>query len=108
MKTANDLDNRSTVGGPSRQEGTPANEFTAKLAEAQKLAAAMPYNVNKALEHGEVSAFPEKGQTVEPSDPSGTGSTLTETIASEKAGAGEPGPYSCSSATFAALPRQCL
>jgi catalase len=50
----------------------------------------MPYNVNKALEHGEVSACPEKGQMVEASDPSATGSTLTETIASEKAGAGEP------------------
>src|SRR5688500_15218461 len=90
MKAPNDVDNCSTVGGPSRQEGTPANDFTAKLAETQKLAAAMPYNLNKALEHGEIATCPEKGQIVEPPDPSITGSTLTETIASEKAGAGEP------------------
>jgi catalase len=90
MKAADDVDNRSTVGGPSGQEGTPANDFTAKLAGTQELAAAMPYNVNKALEHGEVATCPEKGQAVEPSDPSITGSTLTETIASEKAGASEP------------------
>lgn len=90
MKTANDADNRSTVGGPSQQVGMPENEYTAKLADTQKLAAAMPYNANKALEYGEISACPEKGQTVEPSDSSVTGSTLTETIASEKTGAGEP------------------
>ncbi|MBA2659473.1 MAG: catalase [Nitrosospira sp.] len=83
-------DNRSTVGSPESEEGTPANDFTAKLAAAQKLAAAMPYNVNKALEHGDVSLSPEKGQTVEVSDPIVTGSTLTETIASEKTGAGGP------------------
>ncbi|SFN38066.1 catalase [Nitrosospira briensis] len=92
MKAADDVDNRSTVGGPSRQEGTPANEFTAKLAGTQELAAAMPYNLNKALEHGEIASCPEKGQTIEPSDPAIAGSTLTETIASEKAGAGDPRP----------------
>jgi catalase len=85
-------DNRSTIGGPAHQEGTPANEFTAKLAATQELAARMPYNANKAAEHGEVSACPEKGQTMEPPDPFVLGSTLTETIASEKAGAGEPQP----------------
>ena len=92
MKTDDekDRDNRSTIGSPAGEEGTPANDFTAKLAAAQKLAAAMPYNVNKALEHGDVSVSPEKGQTVEVSDPIVTGSTLTETIASEKVGAGEP------------------
>ncbi len=29
-------DNRSTIGGPSRSEGEPANEFTAKLAAEQE------------------------------------------------------------------------
>ena len=29
----------------------------------------MPYNTNKALEYGEISGLPEKGQTVEPADP---------------------------------------
>lgn len=85
-------DNRSTIGGPAHQEGIPANEFTAKLAATQELAAGMPYNANKAAEHGEVSACPEKGQAVEPPDPFVLGSTLTETTASEKAGAGEPQP----------------
>ena len=50
----------------------------------------MPYNTNKALEYGEVSATPEKGQAVEPPDPGVTGSTLTEDTSSDKTGAGEP------------------
>ena len=50
----------------------------------------MPYNANKALEYGEVSAAPEKGQAVEPSDPNATGSTLTEDSSSDKVGMGEP------------------
>jgi catalase len=90
MEPANETDNRSTVSGPSRQDGTPANEFTEKLAATQELAAAMPYNANKALEYGEVSAAPEKGQAVEPSDPNATGSTLTEDTSSDKVGMGEP------------------
>jgi catalase len=90
MEPANETDNRSTVSGPSHQDGAPANEFTAKLAAVQELAAAMPYNANKALEYGEVSAAPEKGQAVEPSDPNATGSTLTEDTSSDKVGVGEP------------------
>lgn len=82
-------DNRSTIGGPTDMKGTPANDFTAKLAGTQALAAAMPYNTNKVLEHGDVSASPEKGQTVEVPDPVVTSSTLTETIASEKTGGSE-------------------
>jgi catalase len=89
-KTDGKTDNRSTIGGPSHPEGEAANQFTAKLAAAQGLAAAMPYNINKALENGEVSSLPEKGQTVEPPDPSATGSTLTETMSSDKAGSGKP------------------
>jgi catalase len=83
-------DNRSTIGGPAEVKGTPANDFTAKLIATQELAADMPYNVNKAVEYGDVSAAPDKGQTVEVSDAFVTGSTLTETIASEKVGTGEP------------------
>ena len=89
-KTDGKTDNRSTIGGPSHPEGEATNQFTAKLAAAQDLAAAMPYNINKALEHGEVSSLPEKGQTVEPPNPSATGSTLTETMSSDKAGSGKP------------------
>src|SRR5215217_6582920 len=38
MEPANENDNRSTVSGPSRPDGTPANEFTEKLAATQELA----------------------------------------------------------------------
>jgi catalase len=86
----NQDDNRSTVGGPAHPGGIPANNFTAKLEGTQELAAAMPYNPNKALEHGEASACPEQGAQVEASDPAVTGSTLTETNGSEKTGSGEP------------------
>lgn len=89
-KKQKDADNRSTMGGPARDEGTPANDFTAKLTATQELAAAMPYNTNKMLEHGDVSASPQKGPTAEVPDPVVTGSTLTEGTASEKVGAGEP------------------
>jgi catalase len=83
-------DNRSTVGGPAHPAGNPANEFTAKLEGTQELAAAMPYNPHKALEHGEVSACPEQGAQVKASDPAVTGSTLTETTGTEKTGSGKP------------------
>lgn len=38
-KTDGKTDNRSTIGGPSHPEGEAANQFTAKLAAAQDLAA---------------------------------------------------------------------
>ncbi|MEO7464028.1 MAG: catalase [Nitrosospira sp.] len=89
-KEKKDADNRSTVGGPSRTQGAPANDFTAKLAATNELAAAMPYNANKMLEHGDASSSPPEGQTIDVPDPAITGSTLTETIALEKVGVGEP------------------
>ena len=58
MKTPGKTDNRSTVGGPAHQDGAPANDFTAKLAGAQELAAAMPYNTNKALEIHSPASMP--------------------------------------------------
>ncbi|MDQ6621241.1 MAG: catalase [Pseudomonadota bacterium] len=56
----------------------------------QTLAAAMPFNANKASEYGDASRAPERGATVEPSDASLTGSTLTEVHASPKVGSGTP------------------
>lgn len=85
-------DNRSTVGGPAHPKGKPANEFTAKLAAAQELAAAMPFNAHKAGEYGKDSICPEQGQVVQVAELSATGSTLTETSHSEKTGVGEPLP----------------
>ncbi|MCC2681955.1 MAG: Catalase [Nitrosospira multiformis] len=90
MGTANEKDNKSTIGGPANPTGSPANDFTRKLSATDELAAAIPYNANKAGEHGEASTSPEEGQTVAPSDPFVTGSTLTETVASPKVGSGEP------------------
>ena len=91
MKPDNkEANNRSTTGGSARPEGAPLNNISVKLAATQKFAAAMPYNANKALEYGEVSVSPEKGQTVEAVDPVSTGSTLTEANVSEKTGGSEP------------------
>ena len=84
---------RSTVSGPARRGDSGDNRgdaLTDKFAATQKLAADMPYNVNKPLEHGEFATQPQPGQTVTPSNPSATGSTLTETTPSDKAGAGKP------------------
>ena len=84
---------RSTVSGPARRGDSGddrGDALSAKFAATQKLAAAMPYNVNKPLEHGELATQPQPGETVTPSDPAATGSTLTETTASDKAGAGKP------------------
>ncbi len=89
-KEPENADHRSTIGGPADMKGKPGNDFTAKLAATQELAAAMPYNVRKAAEHGDVSAVPEEGQTAEVPHAFVTGSTLTETTASPKVGRGDP------------------
>ena len=82
---------RSTVSGPAAGIAETAGDAQAvKFAAANKLAADMPYNANKAKEYGEASAQPPEGQTETPADSSATGSTLTETIPSDKAGAGSP------------------
>ena len=84
----------STVSGPAHPEAAELaasmDALAVKLDATQALAAEMPYNANKALEHGELATKPPAGQTVEPTDPSATGSTLTETNASAKTGDGEP------------------
>nr|MBA3658282.1 catalase [Gemmatimonadales bacterium] len=62
-----------------------------KVAGTEDLSAAMRYNVNKAAEHGHDGATaPPEGVTAEPPHPSVTGSTISETDASEKAGSGTP------------------
>jgi catalase len=50
----------------------------------------MPFNANKAAEHGRAALEPRPGQAVPAPDIVVTGSTLTETTASPKAGAGRP------------------
>ena len=60
------------------------------MAATQALAEGMPYNQGKANEHGDAARRPVPGQTVESSTPDATGSTITETQASPKLGAGKP------------------
>jgi len=82
---------RSTVSGPSLTltEGTAlANDPPSlKAAGTAALAASMPYNANKSAEYSHAGALdPPKGQSSTPEDDSVTGSTLSESNASEKTG----------------------
>ena len=83
---------RATVSGPARSRGRKgsADSMVEKIEAANELAAAMPFNANKALEYGEIATAPQPGQTEEPSSPAATGSTLTESAASDKIGGGNP------------------
>ncbi|MEA2658673.1 MAG: catalase [Candidatus Binatota bacterium] len=81
---------RSTIGGPSSPITNANDSLAIKFAATQKLVADMPHNANKAFEHGELSSQPPEGQTTTPADSSATGSTVTETNASDKVGAGKP------------------
>ena len=80
---------RSTVSGPSRADakrGASADPAVAKALATQALAAGMPFNANKEAEHGQAATNPPAGLVVEPENPSVTGSTLSESSESEKAG----------------------
>ena len=85
---------RATVSGPARSDlagqNARADAHVAKMDATQALAAAMPFNPNKAQEHGKLAKSPQAGASHEPSDPSVGGSTLTESSASDKVGAGRP------------------
>ena len=63
-----------------------------KLDAAEKLAAGMPFNPTKAAEYGKAATAPQRGATVPADDTRATGSTLTESTASAKTGAGEVDP----------------
>ncbi len=82
----------STVGGPARDDNPDpgADGATAKMEGAEALAAAMPFNANKAGEYGKASALPLAGLSVPASNPMVMGSTLTESTPSAKVGAGTP------------------
>ncbi|HEU4853419.1 MAG TPA: catalase [Telluria sp.] len=89
---------KSTVSGPSDptppQSLGPANPIADQLLEkvvaGADLADAMPFNPNKAAEHGDAARTPPQGATATPSTPLATASTSTETIASAKVGTGNP------------------
>ncbi|MDB5926640.1 MAG: Catalase [Betaproteobacteria bacterium] len=80
------------MSGPARK-GSAADitdAATAKIAGTETLAASMPHNAAKPGEFGDAAMQPPTGQSVEPPHPMVTGSTLTETNASEKVGKGNP------------------
>ena len=62
-----------------------------KVKATEALSAGMPYNANKAAEHGRLAGrTPPEGVTVEPTSPAATASTVSESTASDKVGAGQP------------------
>ena len=64
--TVSKSSSRSTVSGPTHRGGsseTASDGLALKFASTQKLVAEMPYNVNKALEYGDLSRQPPQGQT---------------------------------------------
>ena len=78
----------ATVSGPSKLANPDANEMSRHAADQQALAAAMPFNRNKAREYGRDNALsPHEGASVAaPSHSAGAG-TLSEKNESAKTGA---------------------
>lgn len=79
---------RNTDSGPAHPApAAPGDDASARMAETEALAAAMPFNTAKAGEHGLAAGLaPGVGQTVPPGSPRPTGSTLSEHEASAKTG----------------------
>jgi catalase len=73
---------------PLRDPNNPASSLQAdKLEQTNALVAAMPFNANKASEHGfDNGVSPPQGLTVEPPSSLPSGSTLSETVEGEKTG----------------------
>lgn len=80
----------STVSGPTHKGSDITDLATAKAVGAEAVAAAFPFNAAKPSEFGESARRPATGATVEPPHPLVSGSTLTETNASQKVGKGNP------------------
>jgi catalase len=98
---------KNTMGGPSgpapdaggrmsrkdggHDEASAGRRLAHKLATTESVSGAVAHNPLKAAEYGERAAHaPHAGTPVDVPDPAATGSTLTETNASEKIGDGEP------------------
>lgn len=80
---------RSTVSGPSQPDLDPSalsDTATLKLQATQELTSAMPFNANKAAEHGEASLQPPAGQVNKPANATVMASTLSEQNISTKTG----------------------
>ncbi|WP_411886768.1 catalase [Polaromonas sp. YR568] len=83
---------KNTDSAPAGVKRDPGGDAAAeKAAQVQELAAAMPYNPNKAGEHGFANGVaPQPGATAEPASRLATGSTLSEDNGSEKTGSMAP------------------
>ncbi len=70
---------------------SPDRAGAAKALQTDHLAAAMPFNANKSLEHGVANAMnPSRGQAQEPESRLPTGSTLSEESGTQKTGSLAP------------------
>ncbi len=80
------------AAGRNPAKAKPAPNLQAEqLGQTQALAAAFPYNANKALEHGAANGMqPPVGPTADPASRLPTGSTLSEDNGSEKTGSVAP------------------
>jgi catalase len=88
-----DPNSRATVSGPAepRPLVDSSDDLTAKMAATQQLAAALPFNANKALEYDPEAAIrPEPGVFLRPPDPIVGSSTVQEKSGSDKVGSGGP------------------
>ncbi len=82
---------RNTDSGPSRVSGAAGDLPAEKMAQVQALAASMPFNPNKAGEHGFQNGLaPQPGATVEPESRLPSASTLSEENGSAKTGSVVP------------------
>jgi catalase len=90
-KTSAKASARSTVSGSRRGTSAARGEdlAAAKMAVTNDLAAAMPFNASKKAEHGALARNPPQGAH-EAADVVASGSTLSESAASKKVGAGKP------------------
>jgi catalase len=76
---------KATASAPRKGPRGPADDPAVKKAQAtQALAAAFPFNANKAGEIGKAARQTPQGVMAEPSDPSVTASTLSESNRSAK------------------------
>jgi catalase len=83
---------RSTVSGPAHASSSQSpDDLEAKLTGTNELASRMPFNANKPREYDADAAIsPTAGETLDPTDPVVTASTVTEKNGSEKVGSGGP------------------
>ena len=86
-KTPAKAGGRNTDGPAKVRPGPAADPLVEKMTQTQELSAAIPYNANKAAEHGAMNGMaPPVGQTAEPVSRLPTGSTLSEENGSGKTG----------------------